>query len=95
VSDDAKAVTAHAFFRPEDIAPMVLDAVRRNRPFVFDHPEQRALFRSTYAAVVEACYDDADRWHADNGTPAANPQGAVLADEQESGPLEAPRPPGR
>ena len=35
--------------RPEAIAPMVLDAVKNNRAFVFDHPEQREYFRETYS----------------------------------------------
>lgn len=70
--------TSLAFFRPEDIAPMVLDAVTNNRAFVFDHPEQRALFRETYADVVEQCYDAADAWERTHGRPAANPHGAKL-----------------
>ncbi len=68
------------FYRPEDIAPIVLNAVKNNRPFVFDHAEQRALFAQTYAAVVEACYDDLDKWSLENGIPAANPYGADLID---------------
>ena len=51
-----------AFLSPDEIAPIVLRAVRNNRPFVFDHPEQRANFRETYADVIEACYDDADAY---------------------------------
>jgi NAD(P)-dependent dehydrogenase (short-subunit alcohol dehydrogenase family) len=70
--------TSLAFYTPEAIAPMVLNAVRNNRAFVFDHPEQRALFRQTYADVVEACYDDAEAWMRDHGEPEANPTGAVL-----------------
>lgn len=70
--------TSLAFFRPEDIAPMVLDAVANNRAFVFDHPEQRQLFRETYAAVVEGCYDAADDWERMHGRPEANPHGAKL-----------------
>jgi NAD(P)-dependent dehydrogenase (short-subunit alcohol dehydrogenase family) len=66
------------FFTPDAIAPMVLQAVRNNRAFVFDHPEQREHFKRTYSAIVEACYDDADAWHREHGTPAANPTGAVL-----------------
>jgi hypothetical protein len=66
------------FFTPAAIAPMVLNAVRGNRAFVFDHPEQRAEFRRTYSSIVEACYDDAEAWHRDHGTPDANPTGAVL-----------------
>ena len=41
-------------YAPEAIAPMVLRAVRHNRPFVFDHPEQRQLLRS---ALVQAEMD--------------------------------------
>lgn len=79
VSDESAAVaTRQAFFTPEAIAPMVLNAVRNNRAFVFDHPEQREFFRSTYSSVVEACYDDADAWHEQHGTPEANPHGPML-----------------
>lgn len=79
VSDESAAVAAsQAFYRPESIAPMVLDAVKNNRAFVFDHPEQRKHFRETYSKVVEACYDAADKWHEDHGTPEANPHGPML-----------------
>jgi NAD(P)-dependent dehydrogenase (short-subunit alcohol dehydrogenase family) len=78
VGDASTPAKSMAFFTPDAIAPMVLDAVRNNRAFVFDHPEQRAEFRRTYSAVVEACYDAADAWHAENGTPDANPDGARL-----------------
>ena len=78
VSDASKPSTSMNFYTPEAIAPMVLNAVRNNRPFVFDHPEQRVNFRETYSSVVEACYDDADAWHAEHGTPEANPHGAML-----------------
>jgi NAD(P)-dependent dehydrogenase (short-subunit alcohol dehydrogenase family) len=70
--------TSLAFFHPDAVAPMVLDAVTHNRAFVFDHPEQRDLFRETYASVVEACYDAAEDWERNNGRPAANPTGAAL-----------------
>ena len=70
--------TSLRFYAPEDIAPMVLNAVKNNRAFVFDHPEQRDLFRQTYSSVVEACYDDADAWEREHGQPEANPTGAVL-----------------
>jgi len=66
------------FFTPEAIAPMVLNAVKNNRAFVFDHPDQRELFRQTYSNVVEACYDDADAWMREHGEPEGNPTGAVL-----------------
>jgi NAD(P)-dependent dehydrogenase (short-subunit alcohol dehydrogenase family) len=67
-----------AFYSPEAVAPMVLRAVRNNRPFVFDHPEQRRHFRETYSDVVEACYDDSDAYEREQGAPAANPHGAKL-----------------
>ena len=70
--------SAPAFYHPEAVAPMVLDAVRNNRAFVFDHPDQRRLFRETYAGVVEACYDAADTWEQTHGLPPANPTGAEL-----------------
>lgn len=70
--------TSLKFYRPEDIAPMVLDAVRHNRAFAFDHPEQRHLFRETYGDVVESCYEAAAVWEREHGQPEANPTGAVL-----------------
>jgi NAD(P)-dependent dehydrogenase (short-subunit alcohol dehydrogenase family) len=78
VSDASAVAHSHDFYSPDAIAPMVLNAVRGNRAFVFDHPDQRALFRSTYSAIVEACYDDAEAWHREHGTPSANPTGAML-----------------
>jgi len=79
VSEESASVAAsQAFFRPEDIAPMVLDAVKNNRAFVFDHPEQRVHFRETYSSIVEACYDAADEWERTHGRPAANPTGPKL-----------------
>jgi hypothetical protein len=70
--------SAHDFYHPEAVAPMVLDAVRHNRPFAFDHADQRKLFRQTYSDVVEACYDATDAWERQHGLPAANPTGAAL-----------------
>ena len=70
--------TSLNFYTPEAIAPMVLDAVKHNRSFVFDHPEQRHLFRETYSGIVEACYDAAEAWEREHGKPDANPTGAVL-----------------
>ena len=69
-----------AFYRPQDVAPIVLGAVRHNRPFVFDHADQRRLFAETYASVVEACYDDLEAWERENGVPHGNPTGADLVD---------------
>jgi NAD(P)-dependent dehydrogenase (short-subunit alcohol dehydrogenase family) len=70
----------HRFYRPEAIAPIVLHAVRNNRPFVFDHAEQRRFFRQTYSDIVEACYDDIADWENRHGIPEANPTGAALVD---------------
>lgn len=78
IAEASRAAHSHDFYTPDAIAPMVLDAVRHDRAFVFDHPDQRAHFRRTYSAVVEACYDAADAWHARHGTPEANPDGARL-----------------
>jgi hypothetical protein len=59
------------FYTPEDVAPIVLQAVERNRPFVFDHSEQRDSFRKHYSDLVEACFDDTEQWELENGfTPA-------------------------
>lgn len=68
----------HPFYRPEDVAPIVLNGVKNNRPFVFDHAEQRPLFHETYSSVVEACYDDIEAWESRHGTPEPNPYGAAL-----------------
>lgn len=78
VSEASNNAKNMAFYTPDAVAPMVLNAVRNNRPFVFDHPEQRAEFQRTYSSIVEACYDDADAWHRQHGTPKANPHGAML-----------------
>jgi len=58
-----------AFYSPEGVAPMVLRAVRNDRPFVFDHADQRRFFRETYAQVVEACYDDIETYEREVGIP--------------------------
>jgi NAD(P)-dependent dehydrogenase (short-subunit alcohol dehydrogenase family) len=57
------------FYTPEAIAPLVLRAVTNNRPFVFDHPEQRRFFRKTYTDIVEACYDDSEDYERESGRP--------------------------
>jgi NAD(P)-dependent dehydrogenase (short-subunit alcohol dehydrogenase family) len=70
------------FYKPEDIAPMVLNAVQKNRPFVFDHANQRHFFRQTYADVVEACYDDIAAWEEEHGIPQGNATGASLVEKE-------------
>jgi NAD(P)-dependent dehydrogenase (short-subunit alcohol dehydrogenase family) len=62
-----------AFYPPEAIAPIVLRAVENNRPFVFDHAEQRRFFRETYSGIVEACYDDIEAYEKEQGVPAGVP----------------------
>jgi NAD(P)-dependent dehydrogenase (short-subunit alcohol dehydrogenase family) len=59
-----------AFLTPDEIAPLVLQAVRNNRPFVFDHPEQVENFRETYASLVEAAYAEAAAYFAGAAEPA-------------------------
>ncbi len=76
--NNATPVTSIAFYTPDQIAPIVLNAVSNNRPLVFDHAEQRRNFRETYSSVVEACYDDIDAWEKEHGVPKANPGGAKL-----------------
>ena len=66
------------FYTPESVAPMVLRAIENNRPFVFDHPEQRRIFRETYSQVVETCYDDCEAYARDVGGLIVNADGARL-----------------
>ena len=78
LGEASKERTSMKFYSPEAIAPMVLDAVKNNRAFAFDHPEQRKDFRESYSSVVEACYDATDAWEREHGMPEANPHGAAL-----------------
>lgn len=80
ISGSSAKSTPGIFYTPDDVAPIVLNAVKNNRPFVFDHAEQRALFKQTYSDIVEACYDDIQAWEDAHGTPQPNPTGAVLID---------------
>ena len=80
VSDASANAKGMAFYSPDAVAPMVLRAVRNNRAFVFDHADQRQVFRDTYSKVVEACYDDIEAYEREFGIPAANPTGAMLLD---------------
>jgi NAD(P)-dependent dehydrogenase (short-subunit alcohol dehydrogenase family) len=58
-----------ALYTPESVAPIVLRAVQNNRPFVFDHADQRRFFRETYASMVESCYDDIEAYEREMGLP--------------------------
>ena len=79
------------FYTPEDVAPIVLRAVRNDRPFVFDHSEQRQSFRELYADVVEACFDDIEQWEQENGlSPSASKEGELTCPIRPS-PSCAPR----
>jgi NAD(P)-dependent dehydrogenase (short-subunit alcohol dehydrogenase family) len=78
ISDASAKTIDYPFYTPDQIAPMVLRAVEDNRPFVFDHPEQRQFFRDTYSSVVEACFDDSDGYEREFGRPPANPTGPRL-----------------
>jgi NAD(P)-dependent dehydrogenase (short-subunit alcohol dehydrogenase family) len=78
IGDESAKTTALKFYTPDQIAPIVLNAVRNNRPFAFDHADQRRFFRETYSSVVEACYDDIEAWEREHGVPEANPTGAKL-----------------
>ncbi|MCW1429668.1 SDR family oxidoreductase [Novosphingobium sp. JCM 18896] len=69
VPEESFQDAAPRFYSPESVAPIVLEAVRRDRPFAFDHAEQRETFRETYSRVVETCYDDIAAWEAEHGTP--------------------------
>jgi len=80
VGDESNKVTSLNFYTPEAVAPMVLDAVKNNRAFAFDHPEQRVHFRETYSSIVEACYDATETYENEHGQPEVNPHGAKLLD---------------
>jgi NAD(P)-dependent dehydrogenase (short-subunit alcohol dehydrogenase family) len=69
------------FYTPDKIAPMVLLAVKNDRPFVFDHSDDRERFREDYSSVVEACFDDIAAYERIFGIPEANPTGAELRED--------------
>lgn len=50
--------TPPSFLAPEEVAPMVLRAVKKDRPLVVDHASQREFFQSTYVDVVMSAFDD-------------------------------------
>lgn len=79
-ADSAGGHSSQKFYLPEAVAPMVLRAVRNNRPFVFDHSDHRRHFRETYSSIVEACFDDVEAWERDEGIPEANPNGPALVE---------------
>jgi NAD(P)-dependent dehydrogenase (short-subunit alcohol dehydrogenase family) len=62
------------FYSPQSVAPIVLRAVQNNRPFVFDHAEQRRFFAETYSDIVETCYDDIEAYEREHGLPPVIPR---------------------
>ncbi|HEX7858119.1 MAG TPA: SDR family oxidoreductase [Sphingobium sp.] len=61
------------FLPPEQIAPMVLRAVRNDRAIVFDHADQRALFVETYQNLVMQAFDDAADYEKSLLSPSTSP----------------------
>jgi NAD(P)-dependent dehydrogenase (short-subunit alcohol dehydrogenase family) len=55
------------FLPPEQIAPMVLRAIRNNRAIVVDHAEQRKLFVETYQKFVMQAFDDVEEYEKSLG----------------------------
>jgi NAD(P)-dependent dehydrogenase (short-subunit alcohol dehydrogenase family) len=51
-----------AFLPPQQIAPMVLRAIRNNRRIVFDHAEQRKIWIETYQSLVLEAFDDVQEY---------------------------------
>ena len=58
------------FFEPEEVGPMVMQAVKDNCPVVLDHSNQRQHFLDWYAAPIVAAFDAAEEWER------THPQGA-------------------
>ena len=51
-----------SFLPPQQIAPMVLRAIRNNRRIVFDHAEQRKIWIETYQSLVLEAFDDVQEY---------------------------------
>lgn len=56
-----------SFLPPQEIAPMVLRAIRNNRRIVFDHAEQRRIWIETYQQLVFEAFDDAADYEQGRG----------------------------
>jgi hypothetical protein len=56
-------------YAPEAVGPIVLEAVRCDHPFIFDHSDHAKEFRETYATVVEACFGHIASWEREQGAP--------------------------
>ena len=53
-----------SFRPPEEVAAMVLRAVRQDRPVVVTDPSQRQAFVDGYVDVVLSAFDDAEAYDA-------------------------------
>jgi NAD(P)-dependent dehydrogenase (short-subunit alcohol dehydrogenase family) len=50
------------FLEPEEVGPMVMQAVKDNAPIVLDHSNQREHWLEWYYAPVLAAFDAAEEW---------------------------------
>jgi NAD(P)-dependent dehydrogenase (short-subunit alcohol dehydrogenase family) len=62
LSAEWSAKNVVGFFEPEEVGPMVLQAVKDNRPIVVDHANQREHFLDWYVEPVLAAFDTAADW---------------------------------
>jgi short-subunit dehydrogenase len=64
-----QAGMAPLVFRPaEDVAEMVLTAIRQDRPMVVTDPAQRANFENSLAATIRQAFDELDAFEAERAT---------------------------
>ncbi|MCE0767745.1 SDR family oxidoreductase [Pseudonocardia kujensis] len=57
------------FLEPEEVAPHVLRAVRRNTAMVVDHSDQRQYFFEHFVDHAVAAFDEAAAWERSLSTP--------------------------
>lgn len=55
------------FRTPDEVAPMVLNAVRKNLPMVVTDAAQRETFRTTYVDLVMRAFDEAEAHDRETG----------------------------
>ncbi|MCK9563797.1 MAG: SDR family oxidoreductase [Bacteroidales bacterium] len=56
-----------SFRQPEEVAQMVLRAVRRNSPIVLTDAAQRQVFQETYVDLVMKAFDEAEAFDREQG----------------------------
>jgi NAD(P)-dependent dehydrogenase (short-subunit alcohol dehydrogenase family) len=66
---DQEIVTPPSFKRgyarpPEEVAPMVIAAIRKNRPMLISDPNYRKAFMEQYVPTVLQAFDDVDEYYA-------------------------------